>query len=331
MSLKIGSLTLKSKAILAPLERVSDVGFRRLCFKNGAALTWTEMVYASDFSKGRPSAVNLVDTHDPDTLTGVQFLIDRTTARDNWGVDTLHRALEALEHGANADRPEWKNIVAIDLNFGCPSPNLRKRGAGPSQLRRRSKILNIFEALSKWKKETTNLCNIKAVGAKIRLGVNQVEQNHKVYIPVAEAAATANLDYLVVHSRNAEQRSRDEPTWEAIREIKQTVLPSSDLKIIGNGNVKNKSDMEKMMITTNCDGVVVGRSAMNNPWSLRDLSSDGNQNNNLLPTIDEFEESFEEYKTWSTGRPAYLSRYKSFHDANFDRMRREILQASRNQ
>ena len=144
MTLKIGSLHLSSKVILAPLERVSDLGFRNLCHKHGAALTWTEMIYASDFSKHRPSSVNLVDTHDPETPTGIQFLIDRTTSKDNWGVDTLHRALEALEYGASSTKPEWKNVIAIDLNFGCPSPNLKKRGAGPSQLRRRSKILNIF-------------------------------------------------------------------------------------------------------------------------------------------------------------------------------------------
>mmetsp|Transcript_20821 Transcript_20821/g.30826 ORF Transcript_20821/g.30826 Transcript_20821/m.30826 type:complete len:326 (+) Transcript_20821:142-1119(+) len=323
MKFRLGSLALESNVILAPLERVSDVGFRRLCFQNGAALTWTEMVYASDFSKGRPSAVDVVDTHDADTLTGCQFLVDRTTAKDNWGVDTLHRALEALERGASTDRPEWNNIVAIDLNFGCPSPELRKRGAGPSQLRRRSKISNLFEALSKWK-ATTSLCNIQAVGAKIRLGMNKVEQKHKVYLPVADAAAAANLDYLVVHARNAQQRSSDEPTWDAIGEVKQAVL-SSDIKIIGNGNVQNRRDMEKMIETTKCDGVMVARSAMNNPWGLRDFMR-GNQK--LLPTIDEFEESIKEYMLWSARRPA-SPRYKPFHDENFDRIRRELHLASR--
>ena len=139
-ALRLGDLQLKSDVLLAPLERVSDVGFRRLCFRHGAALTWTEMVYASDLARGKTASCDLIDTHDPSTLTGVQILVDRTTARDGWGVDCLRAALEALEAGAAGARPEWRNIRAIDLNFGCPDPAVSARGAGPAQLRRRSKV-----------------------------------------------------------------------------------------------------------------------------------------------------------------------------------------------
>ena len=139
-SLRLGDLQLKSDVLLAPLERVSDVGFRRLCFRHGAALTWTEMIYCSDLARGKTASCDLIDTHDPSTLTGVQILVDRTTARDGWGVDCLRAALEALEAGAAGARPEWRNIRAIDLNFGCPDPAVSARGAGPAQLRRRSKV-----------------------------------------------------------------------------------------------------------------------------------------------------------------------------------------------
>ena len=139
-ALRLGDLQLKSDVLLAPLERVSDVGFRRLCFRHGAGLTWTEMVYASDLARGKTASCDLIDTHDPSTLTGVQILVDRTTARDGWGVDCLRAALEALEAGAAGARPEWRNIRAIDLNFGCPDPAVSARGAGPAQLRRRSKV-----------------------------------------------------------------------------------------------------------------------------------------------------------------------------------------------
>lgn len=329
--LQLGSLSLKSKAILCPLERVSDVGFRRLCFQNGAALTWTEMIYASEFSKRSRQALAQVDTHDNETLTGIQFLVDRTASKDNWGVDTLHRALETLEEGiVGGQNPEWKNIVAIDLNFGCPSPNLVKRGAGPSQMRRRSKIKNLFEALSQWKKSTTTLPNIQAVGAKIRLGLNPLEQRHQVYLPVAEAAATCGLDYLVVHARNAKEKSRSKPTWKAIGEVKE-VVGDSDLKIIGNGNVLDKKDMEKMMKMTNCDGVMVGRAAMKNPWCFREFlsSEDDPQTTRLLPTMKEFQAAYAEYQFWSANQPAYSYRYKPFHDENFQRIRSEILQRQR--
>ena len=196
-ALRLGELQLKSDVLLAPLERVSNVGFRRLCFRHGAALTWTEMVYASDLARGKAAAGDLIDTHDPSTLTGAQILVDRTTARDGWGVDCLRAALEALEAGAAGARPEWRNIRAIDLNFGCPDPAVSARGAGPAQLRRRSKVQAIFAALADWRERTS--LPIGAIGAKIRLGNTAREQQYQVYLPVAEAAA-GSLDYLVVHA-----------------------------------------------------------------------------------------------------------------------------------
>ena len=185
-TLTLGDLQLKSDVILAPLERVSDVGFRRLCYQHGAALTWTEMVYASDLSRGKAASCDLIDTHDPETLTGVQLLVDRTTARDGWGVDCLNAALAALEEGAAGARPEWRHIRALDLNFGCPDPAVSARGAGPAQLRRRSKMRKLFEALAAWRRVTS--LPVGAVGAKIRLGNTLREQQYQVYLPVAEAA-----------------------------------------------------------------------------------------------------------------------------------------------
>ena len=323
-SLTLGSLQLKSKVILAPLERVSDVGFRRLCFQQGASLTWTEMVYASDFSRGVSTAVDLVDTHDCETLTGLQLLIDRTSSKDGWGVDTLKRALDKLEEGAATDRPEWRNIRAIDLNFGCPSPSISKRGAGPAQLRRRSKVRTIFETLGDWRK-STSLPMIGAVGAKIRLGANAREQEYKVYLPVAQAAIGC-LDYLVVHARHAKERSRDPPTWEAIAVIEQSIEPSCSLPIIGNGNIRTAADMARITELTGCDGVMVGREAMRNPWALRSLvngkEDDGYSDKQILPSVEQLEFAIAEYTAWSSCRPA-ASRYKLFHEDNFERLRSE--------
>ena len=72
--LRLGSLELQSRALLAPLERVSDVGFRALCFHLGAAFTWTEMTRASSIAKGVGSTLELLDTYDEQTATGIQLL-----------------------------------------------------------------------------------------------------------------------------------------------------------------------------------------------------------------------------------------------------------------
>ena len=351
-SFTIGDLTLKSRVILSPLERISDVGFRRLCYGRGAGLTWTEMIYASELVRPRGSAAkdlaaarksprgnrgaNLIDTHDPEVLTGVQLLVDRTTARDGWGVDLLRAALETLEEGAATDRPEWRNICAVDLNFGCPAPAISRRGAGPAQLRRRSKISALFEVLSDWRR-TTSLSSIGAVGAKIRLGNNAREQHFKVYLPVAEAAADT-LDYLVVHGRHGEQRSRDPPCWEAIAEVKQvTSEKGSALRVIGNGDVRTPDDVRRMLSLTGCDGVMVGRAAMRNPWCLSRLAAaadGGNGDEEGLeeassewPSPEELERAVQENAAWSADTPA-ASRYQRFREENYARLRRECARAA---
>jgi tRNA-dihydrouridine synthase len=193
--------------------------------------------------------------------------VGNSTVRDKMVVAIV--ALDKLEEGAAMDRPEWRNIRAIDLNFGCPSPSISKRGAGPAQLRRRSKVQTIFGTLGDWRK-TTSLPMIGAVGAKIRLGANAREQEYKVYLPVAQAVIGC-LDYLVVHTRHAKERSRDPPAWEAIAEIKQSIEPSCSLPIIGNGNIRTAADMARITELTGCDGVMVGLEAMRNPWALRGL------------------------------------------------------------
>lgn len=381
--LHIGSLRLPSSVILSPLERISDVGFRRLCWDQGAGLTWTEMVKASDLvcpvgsphidlASARSSprggrGANLIDTHDASVLTGVQLLVDKTKASDKYGVDILRAALEQLEEGATKDRPEWRNICAIDLNFGCPAPDVSRRGAGPAQLRRRSKIRALFEVLSEWRHSTS--LSIGAVGAKIRLGNNERERNYKVYLPVTEAAVGL-LDYLVVHARHGDQRSRDPPTWEAVAEVKQTALtaaamanvPPSALKIIGNGDVRTAADVACIKRLSGCDGVMVGRAAMRNPWILRSLAAveesctkstchasanapagkatessklDGlstsaaHSDVSEWPTPAVLEQAARENEARSEGLPA-AARYRRFRQENFERLRREAVRAHGN-
>ena len=349
---KIGDLRLPSAIILSPLERVSDVGFRRLCWEQGAGLTWTEMVYASELVKpyggigglaaarklprgGRGAA--LIDTHDEDVLTGVQLLIDRTTAKDGYGVDLLKASLEQLEEGAATDKPEWQNIRAIDLNFGCPAPAISRRGAGPAQLRKRSKMRALFEALSAWRKATP--LQIGAVGAKIRLGNTLREQRFKVYLPVAEAAADS-LDYLVVHARHGEQRSREPPHWEAIAEVKQAVH-GAPLRVIANGDVRTPADVVRVRALSGCDGVMVGRAAMRNPFCLRGLADAWDDPAALAisapegaasgasewPSLDELDRAFRLNEALSSGRPAAM-RFRRFRHENFARIRLESARAA---
>lgn len=295
-----GGLELASPFVLSPMEGVSDVGFRALCFAQGAGITWTEMIRARGLKGRNKSTLDLVDTFDADTLTGIQLMVT--------GAQELLDAVNVLEELAATTHPHFKNIAQLDLNFGCPSPDIIRIGAGPALLKRRAKLRSIFEAQASIRKRAP--LGIKSVSAKIRLGLHQGEQEHKVYLPVVEMA-NDTLDHLVIHARHAKQRSRDAPTWSAIGEAKAL----AKIPIVGNGDVKTRADAERMHAETKCDGFMIARAAIQSPWCFRALLAKGD----ALPTPDELRAARAAYddaaRKWST-----KEKFRAFHAENFTRL-----------
>lgn len=275
--LKLGSLSLRSRVLLAPLEGVSDCGFRAVCYGNGAGLTFTEMVRASALGRGNAAAAALIDTHDSTTLTGVQLLASTP--------DELRRALDYLSKGAKGAFPHWANIVAIDLNFGCPSPAVIRDGAGPALLHRRARLAALFSALARWRDEGTVDCalRVKAVGVKLRLGLNQREAHQGVFVDAARAAADAGLDWVTLHARHAGQKSSDAPDWRAFGTVSKVLdrggcsssSSSHRTKFFANGDITNGEDGDKLISSGVCDGVMLARAAIRNPWIFRNFANVG--------------------------------------------------------
>ena len=256
-SFHTGALRLRSPFLLAPLEGVSDAAFRRLCFLQGAAITYTEMIRARGIAGHNRATLSLIDTVDEDVVTGIQLLAT--------GPDELQRTLSALDELAATTHPHFRNIVAIDLNFGCPSPDVIRAGAGPALLKRRSRMRALFEVLAGFCKQQRTL-RVQSVSAKIRLGLHAQEQEHKVYLPVVEMA-NDTLHHITIHARHAKQKSRDAPTWSAIGEAKA----HAKIPVVGNGDVRSRADAEKMFRETGCDGFLIARAAIASPWCFHEL------------------------------------------------------------
>lgn len=299
--MRIGDLQLQSRFILSPMEGVSDAGFRHICYAQGAGFTWTEMIRASGIVRRNKATLDLIDTHDPSTPTGIQLFA--VNERE------LGVALYTLENLAHSTHPHFKNIRAIDLNFGCPSPDIIRIGAGPALLKRTNKMATIFDKLAHWRK-TTKL-DIGAVGVKIRLGLNQMEQDHKVYLRLMDAA-NANLDYITVHARHAKQKSRDTPSWNAIKEVKDI----ASIPVIGNGDVVDSASAKRMTGQTGCDGIMIARAAIQSPWVFRELDGKGA----AVPTPEELSEAERIYSDFASRHQA-KEKYRAFHAENFRRMR----------
>ncbi len=293
--MKLGALDLTSPFLLAPLESVSDCAFRRLCWSLGAGFTWTEMVRARGLVRNNKATIELIDTFDPDVPTGVQLMVVNEKE--------LEGALQKLES------LPVKNVRAIDLNFGCPSPEVIKIGAGPALLKRKNKLRALFEILRTWKQATT--LPIGAITAKIRLGLNRQELDDKVYLPIVELADEF-LDGLIVHARHAREASTSPARWSAIAEIKQRAKGP----IIGNGDAFTADAAKRMMEETGCDGVLIARGAIRSPWIFREATGRGAGQ----PTVEELDAA---ENAWTARATELHSKPKYFewHREGFRRMR----------
>ena len=302
--MKLGGLTLSSRFVLAPLESVSDCAFRHLCHSLGAALTFTEMVRAQAVARKNASTLDLIDCFEAEVPTGLQLLATSATE--------LTDALGVVEELAFSAWPHFRNLVAVDLNFGCPSPEVIRRGAGPAMLKRRKRLGEIFAALRAWQRSSR--LPVKAVGAKIRLGLNAVERREKPYLAVAELAGE-HLDWLTVHARHARQHSDEAADWSAISEVKRACR----VPVLGNGDVLTAGDATRLLETTGCDGVLIARGAIRSPWIFRALTSGGSAE----PTVDEValaeREYFERAKQWHA-----KAKYLEWHAEGFRRMRERL-------
>lgn len=260
---QLGGWKLRGRVVLAPMEQVTDCAFRRLCFELGASFTWTEMVRAASLLKRNNSTTSRIDTLDPSTPTAVQLMVSSPSE--------LRRALQLLEERAQSDKLFWaRGIHGIDLNFGCPSPHIINDGLGPAMLSRPQVLRQLFDTLADWRAKQKVL-PIGAIGAKMRLGLNEDEEEREVYLRAIQSAK-GRLDYVCLHPRHARDESKIPARWEHIRKAKE--VAGHRLAIIGNGDVFSRRDAARMIRETGCDAVMVARGATKTVGAIFDPSWD---------------------------------------------------------
>jgi len=314
---KFGQLTLGSRLLLAPLESVSDCAYRRLCHSLGAGFTWTEMVRANPLARKNKATARLIDTFDPLTPTGVQLLTTKPKE--------LRDALNLLDKWSLEGYSHWKQgIRGIDLNFGCPSPDVVGHGAGPAMLQRGKRMRELFDVLAEWRDQTS--LRIGVIGAKIRLGMNELQERDEVFLRIVETAK-GRLDYLTVHARNAANESTVPARWQRIKAAKE--VAGDDLLILGNGDVYTRSDAERMVAETGCDGVVIARGAIRSAGLV--FNKDWNGDGVALARASELEDYYgelvgrftaREQRRMGTASPR--QKYADYHREAFRRIRNRV-------
>jgi nifR3 family TIM-barrel protein len=237
----IGPYPLRNPFILAPMAGVSEKPFRVLAFELGAALCPTELVSAQGLMRANARTVRYL-RHDED--------IERPYSLQIFGGEP-----EVMAQAAVVGK-QWGAQI-IDLNMGCPVKKVTKSGAGSALLCDPPRAADIVRKVH----EATGL----PVTAKIRSGWDAHNRN---YLEVAAALEDAGCAALAVHPRTRAQGYSGHADWSVIADLKRAV---KRMPIIGNGDVKTPADAQRMLATTGCDFVMIGRGALGNPWIFRQL------------------------------------------------------------
>ena len=236
--MKIKNLEFRNPFVLAPLAGITDKSMRSLCAEQGASLVYTEMVSGKGLWYGDRKTGTLLSIGEHEGPVAFQL----------FGSETEIMAFAAKEL---RDRDN----VLIDLNVGCPVPKIVKNGEGSALLKKPD---GLFDVVSAMVKEAG-----KPVTAKIRMGFARGEN---LAVETAKALEAAGAAAVTVHGRTREQYYEGKADWQVIADVKKAVK----IPVIGNGDVNTGRDAVDMLDQTGCDGVMIARGALGNPWIFRD-------------------------------------------------------------
>lgn len=235
--MKIGTIDLGERPLfLAPMEDVTDIGFRKMCKRFGAAMVYTEFVSADAVIRNIKSTLAKIVIDDSERPVGIQIY-----GRD---VASMVEAAKIVEQV----RPD-----VIDINFGCPVKKVANKGAGSGMLKNTPLLLDITREVVKAVKTP--------VTVKTRLGW---DNDNLIITELAEQLQDCGIQALTIHGRTRSQMYTGEADWTLIGEVKNN--PRIHIPIIGNGDVTSIEQANERFDSYGVDAVMIGRATFGCPW-----------------------------------------------------------------
>ncbi|MDP9727303.1 tRNA dihydrouridine synthase DusB [Alicyclobacillus tolerans] len=238
--LKIRDVQLDNPVILAPMAGVCNPAFRILAKELGAGMVCAEMVSDKALVHGNQKSQKMLTILPDEHPVSLQLV--------GYDKESMVKAAEMVGE-TNAD--------IIDINMGCPVLKIYKNGSGAALARNPEYAASIV-------KEVVERVN-KPVTVKFRKGW---DDDHVNAVEVALAVVEAGACAVTLHGRTAKQMYTGYADWSIIASVKQAV----NVPVIGNGDIASPEDAYRMMMETGCDGVMVGRAALGNPWIFREIA-----------------------------------------------------------
>jgi tRNA-dihydrouridine synthase B len=240
--MKIANLEFPDRSVfLAPMEDVTDIGFRLLCRQFGADMVYTEFVSSDALIREIKKTKRKILFSEEERPIGIQIY--------GSDPDTMVEAAKICEE-ADPD--------LIDINFGCPVRKIAGKGAGSGMMKTPDIMLDITEKVVK----AVN----KPVTVKTRLGW---DDDSKIIVRLAEQLQDCGIVALTIHGRTRSQMYKGEADWSLIRDVKNN--PNMHIPIIGNGDVTSPEITKKRFDETGVDAIMVGRGSIGAPWIFEEI------------------------------------------------------------
>ncbi len=261
MSLKIGNTELKYGLLLAPLAGVTDRSFRKVCREHGAEYLVTEMVSAKALHFNDEDSKVLCSIDEEEQPTAVQIFGHEP--------DIMAEAATKILSEINTGK---RTPPAIDINMGCPMKKIVCNGEGSALM----KDIPLAEEIIKGVVTVSSV----PVTVKFRTGWNEENKNA---VKLAEICEKCGVSAVTVHGRTREGMYTPPVDLKTIADVKRAV----SIPVIGNGGIFTADDALKMLDETRCDGLMIARGSMGNPWLFEEIKARIDGREYIYPTVEE--------------------------------------------